>query len=100
MFKPHVPLLIMRDKRLAYQTKSFLLWCWICRDTDEKCGLVSCKQDCRLRERSITWYADYFGMHRQQLSTMFAQLRELGIMKIAEIDTRNEITYIDFTVFC
>lgn len=34
------------------------------------------------------------------MSEMFAFFRQCGIMKADRIDTRNEIIYIDFKVFC
>ena len=100
MFKPDVPLIIMRHRELTYQQKSFLLWCWICRENDERCNLFSCRQDCSLKAKTIQWYADYFGIDRADLSRIFTLFRNKNIIKTENIGTRNETTYIDFTIFC
>jgi hypothetical protein len=100
VFKPDVPLIIMRHRELTYQQKAFLLWCWICRENDDRCNLISCRQDCSLNTRTIQWYADYFGIFRSGMSRLWGDLRKRRIIKIESIDTRNEITYVDFTIFC
>ena len=100
MFKPDVPLTIMRSKNLTQQQKAFLLWCWICRDTDERCNLISNKQDCGLRHRTIQWYADYFNMQRSYLSRTISDLRKRNVIKVENNNTLNEVIYVDFTFFC
>lgn len=99
MFKPDVPLTIMRSKNLTQQQKAFLLWCWSCRDTDDRCDLISKTQGCNLRYRNITWYANFFGVVRQQLSRAFSVLRKLDIIKTRKNSSGSEVTYVDFTVF-
>ena len=59
-FQPDVPLRIMRHRELTYQQKAFLLWCWIHREDDERFDLLSRRQDCALKERSIRWYVQFF----------------------------------------
>lgn len=99
MFKPDVPLIIMRHKKLTYQQKAFLLWCWICRDSDERCDLISGVQDCNLRDRNIKWYADFFGIERSSFQHgVFSGLRERNIIKSRFI-SGCEVVYVDFTVF-
>ena len=100
MFKPDVPLIIMRHRELTYQQKSFLLWCWVCRENDTRCNLISCRQDCSVRGRTVQWYADFFGIQRSALSRSLSDLRKRNILKTENIDTRNEVTYVDFTIFC
>jgi hypothetical protein len=98
MFKPDVPLRIMRDVTLSPSHKAFLLWCWHCRETDDRCDLISCRQDCNLRERSIKWYADFFNMSYQHFyARVFKSLESRGIIKTEQVGTRNEMTYVDFT---
>ena len=98
-FKPDVPLLIMRRADLSYNEKSFLLWCWICRDSDERCELIANFSGCKLKERSIQWYADYFGVPRQTMSDVFVKLRKKGILKTEDKGKVKEITYVNFKVF-
>ena len=99
MFKPDVPLIIMRRKDLTHQQKAFLLWCWICRDSDGRCDLISNAQDCNLRGRSITWYADFFGVTRQQMQRdIFGALRNLDVIKTRQ-NMSVEVVYVDFTIF-
>jgi hypothetical protein len=99
LYRPDVPTVIVRHKELTYQQKAFLLWCWDCRENETRCNLISGRQNCRLRGRTIQWYADFFNIPRQQLSPMFKDLREKGIMQAENIDSRNEIIFINFTVF-
>jgi hypothetical protein len=98
-YKPAVPTIILRHPKLTYQQKAFLLWCWDCRENDDRCNLISKRQDCRLRDKTIQDYANFFGIRRASLSEMFSSFREVGILKIEEIGTRNEVVYIDFTLF-
>ena len=98
MFEPDKPLQIMRDKNLTHQQRAFLLWCWVNKDSVLRCSLISKRQDCRLRGRSIGWYADLLGSHRSHFHAfVYKKLKELGIIKIEGEDTRNEIVYVDFT---
>ena len=99
MFEPNIPLIIMRHTELTYQQKAFLLWCWICRDNNDQCGLISCRQDCGLRERSIQWYSDLFGIPRPHMSRMFTELKDKRIIKTEKVGTKNEVTFVDFSVF-
>jgi hypothetical protein len=99
MFDSNIPVRILRHPELTYQQKAFLLWCWICREDDTRCELLSCRQHCGLRERSVTWYANYFGIDRGNLSKMFDDLREKDIMKTERPGSRNEVTFIDFKIF-
>ena len=100
MFEPNRPLQIMRDKRLTHQQRAFLLWCWLNKDTADRCNLISKRQDCRFRERSIGWYADLLGCHRSHFHAyVYKKLKELGLIKIEDIGTRNEITYVDFSKY-
>ena len=99
MFKPDVPLIIMRHSDLTYMQKSFLLWCWIRRDSDERCDLISKVQDCNLRNRSVTWYANFFGISRTSFhESIFTSLRERKIIK-TRIVSGCEVIYVDFTLF-
>jgi hypothetical protein len=83
----------MRRKDLTYNEKSFLLWCWINRDSDKRCNLITSGCGHNLDRRSIQWYADYFGIPRQTLSAVFVSLRSKNIIKT------NGVTFIDFSVF-
>jgi len=98
-YNADVPTIIVRHTELTYQQKAFLLWCWSCRETDERCNLISKRQDCRLRDKTIQDYAHFFGIRRASLSEMFTFFKQVGIMKIEDVDTRNELVYIDFTLF-
>ena len=100
MFRPDIPTLIMRHKDMTYQQKTFLLWCWTRRASDSRYEVLSCRQDCHLEGRSIQWYADFCGMKRQAFSRMLLDLQKLRIVKIECEGTRNECSYIDYTVFC
>ncbi len=100
MFKLDPPLRIMRNLKLSYPQKAFLLWCWHCRETDDRCDLISCRQDCELRERSIKWYSDFFRIHYSNFYyRIYKPLEAQGMIKTEKYGTRNEMTYIDFTVF-
>ncbi len=99
MFKPDVPLIIMRHRVLTYLQKSFLLWCWISRDSDERCDLISEVQDCNLRSRNVTWYANFFGIQRTTFHEhVFTALRKHNIIKTRTV-SGCEVTYVDFTMF-
>lgn len=100
MYNPNIPLNIMRHRELTWQQKAFLLWAWSCRETNDRCIVTSNRQDCAVRDLSIQFYADLFGVSRPNLSTMFTELREKNIMKIEYEGSRNEITFVDFTIFC
>ena len=97
--RPDVPLIIMRKRDLTYNEKSFLLWCWICRDDDKKCDLIV-SNEYKLSKRTIQWYADYFGIPKQTMHDVFTSLKRKGIMKTKHDDVVGEITYINFSVFC
>lgn len=90
----------MRYRDLTWQQKAFLLWAWSCRENNDRCIITSNRQDCAVRDLSLQFYADLFGIHRPDLSKMFADLRGKRILKIEYEGTRNEITFVDFTVFC
>ena len=93
-----VPLEIMRSTKLHPLQKAFLLWCWAVRETDRTCALISCRQDCAVRDRSIKWYADFFNLDRHNFSNrIFSPLVEAGIIVTEHVGSRNEITYVDFT---
>lgn len=98
-YKLDVPTVIVRHIELTYQHKAFLLWCWDCRETNERCNLISKRQDCRLRDKTIQDYADFFDIRRASLSEMFTKFKQMGILKSEDVDTRNEVVYIDFTYF-
>ncbi len=100
MFKPDVPTIIVRHRELSYQEKAFLLWCWAVRESDQMCALISKRQNCAVRGRTIQWYADFFGIRRPNMSRMWHNLIERRILKSANLDSRNEVIYVDFTVFC
>lgn len=84
---------------MTYNEKSFLLWCWCRRLEDNKYILMSKRQDCPYRVRNTQWYADYLGVLRQNLSLVFVNLRRKNIIKTEFKGLRNEVTYVDFTVF-
>jgi hypothetical protein len=94
-----IPLQIMRDRRFTYQQKAILLWCWVNRTSSGRCELMSCRDPCALRDRSVLWYADFLGIPRNQLWNFFAYLKKIGVIKIEYEGTRNECTYIDFGVY-
>jgi hypothetical protein len=94
-----IPLQIMRDKRFTYQQKAFLLWCWINKTSSDRCELMSCRDPCMLRDRNVQWYADFLGMHRNSMWSFFAYLVRLGVLKVEHEGTRNECSYIDFSVY-
>jgi hypothetical protein len=98
-FRPDVPLIIMRNSKLTFKQKSFLLWCWICRDSDDRSDLIAYGSGCNLGSRNITWYADFLGMDRRSLnSDVFVALRNKNILKIRD-DGSIKILYVDFKVF-
>ena len=100
MFKPDIATNILQHSQLDYQHKVFLLWCWD-RSLDKiRYDLTSCRQNCGVRNRTVQWYANKMGIHRQRMSIVLIQLKELGIVKIEYEGTRNECTYVDFTMFC
>jgi hypothetical protein len=89
----------MRRQDLTYNEKSFLLWCWVCRETDERCDLIMCHGNCKLSNRSIQWYADYFGIPKQTMHAVFTKLRNKNIIKTTDSGKVEEITYVDFSIF-
>ena len=97
MLQPHVPLRIMSHTELTYQQKAFLLWCWIERTNDERCELLSRRQNCHLRDRSIRWYIQYFQVGATEFYKNFNDLKSKGVIKTEREGTRNEVTYVDFT---
>lgn len=100
MYNPNIPLNIMRHRDLTWQQKAFLLWAWSCRETNDRCIVTSNRQDCAVRDLSIQFYASLFGIDRADLSKMFADLRSKRMMKTEDEGSRNEVTFVDFTVFC
>jgi hypothetical protein len=75
------------------------LWCWICRDSNERCDLITRNRGNNLDRRTIQWYADYFGVPKQTMHDVFTNLRRKGILKTKDKDKDNEITYVNFKVF-
>ena len=89
----------MRRKDLSYNEKSFLLWCWISRDTDERCNLITNQCGHNLDSKSMKWYADYFGVAKQTMHNVFTKLRDKDIITTECKGKHREITYVNFKVF-
>lgn len=98
-YRSDVATIIIRRQDLSHKQKTFLLWCWIKRDSDERCDIISTRRECNLSERSFSWYADYFGMDvRNSYRDIFVPLKKNNVIK-TRICRGGEVVYVDFTVF-
>jgi len=94
----NIPYNIVGCSDLTPTDKTFLLWCWSVSTDDTRYNLISNKQGCHSRGRTIQLYAYIMGVDRAQVSRMFTRLRELGVIK-AEHMYRYKCEYVDFTYF-